>query len=144
MVPEIWSATDRIFYHFLPFYPFFALTTQKIKILKKWRKKKKKAWRYHFTHVYHKWRSYEVWFLRYGAYQTELLSFWTVFALLPPPLPNNLKNQNFENWKKHLKILSFYTCVPQNIIIWCMVPDVSSARTDFLCHFGPFFALLLP
>ena len=50
---------------FLHFHP---ITTQKIKF---W-KNEKSAWRYcHFTHVYHKWQSYDVWFLRYGVWQTE-------------------------------------------------------------------------
>ena len=36
---EISSLTDRIFYHFRLFFcPFIPLTTQKIKILKKWKK----------------------------------------------------------------------------------------------------------
>ena len=44
MVLEMWSVMERCFPHFGP---FFALTTRKIKILKKW----KNAWRhYHFTH----------------------------------------------------------------------------------------------
>ena len=48
--------------YFLPFYP---LTTRRITILKK-----KKVWRYYlFTCVYRKWKSYYVWFLRYGAQQ---------------------------------------------------------------------------
>ena len=62
------------------FCPFIFLTTRKINILKIW----KNAWRYyHFTHVYHKWQSYDVWFLRYGVQQTEFfvildrfLPFW--------------------------------------------------------------------
>ena len=64
------------------FCPFTPLTTQKIKILKKW----KKAWRYyHFTQVYHKWQSYDVWFLRYEAWLTKfLLSFWTAFCPFTP------------------------------------------------------------
>ena len=40
----LWSATDKMFSTFGPFFAFFSpppLTTQKIKILKKWRKKKK-------------------------------------------------------------------------------------------------------
>ena len=72
-VPEIRSMTDWIFYFglFLPFYP---LSTWKIKILKK----RKKDWRYHhFTLVYHKWQSYDVWFLRYEAPQTE---FFAIFG----------------------------------------------------------------
>ena len=31
---------------------------------------------------------------------------------LPFYAPNNPKNQNLKKWKKHLEILSFYTCVP--------------------------------
>ena len=55
MIPEIWSATDRIFSYFGPFLALLLLqppfTTQRIKILKKW----KEPWRYHdFTQVYHK------------------------------------------------------------------------------------------
>ena len=47
------------------FWPFTPLTTKKIKIKKK---NKKNTQRYsHFTYVYQKWRSYDVWFLRYGA-----------------------------------------------------------------------------
>ena len=48
--------------------------------------------------MYHKWKSHDVWFLRYGVCRTEPLSFWTFFCLFPPP--NNLKNQHFEKMKK--------------------------------------------
>ena len=51
--------------HFLPFYPTNNPKNQNLKKLKK-------AWRYyHFKHVYHKWQSYDVWFLRYWAWQTN-------------------------------------------------------------------------
>ena len=92
-------------HNFLSFWTvFFPLTTLKIKILKKW----KNTWRYyHFTNVYHKWQSYDVWFLRYGVQRTQF------FVILDCVFPlNNLKNQNFEKMKKHLEILSFYKCVP--------------------------------
>ena len=61
---------------FLSFWAIFCcftpLTTQKIKILKNW----KKAWRYyHFTHVYYKWQSYDVWFMRHGMQQTFFCHF---------------------------------------------------------------------
>ena len=53
MVPEIWSATDRIFYHFqssLPFYPPNNPKNQNFEEKKK--KKEKTAWRYyHFTQI---------------------------------------------------------------------------------------------
>ena len=38
MVHDIWSVTDRIFYHSGPFICSFTLWTQKIKIMKKWKK----------------------------------------------------------------------------------------------------------
>ena len=51
--------------------PFTPQTISKIKILKKWQKKN--TWRYnHFTNVYQKWQSYDVWFLRHGVQWTEL------------------------------------------------------------------------
>ena len=50
------------------FCPFTPLTTWK----SKFSKYKKTAWRYyHFTQFYHKWQSYDVWFLRYRVQQTE-------------------------------------------------------------------------
>ena len=52
-----------IFWTFMP----LPLTTERIKILKKWKKNK---WRYHhFTQAYHKWQSYDIWFLRYGTWR---------------------------------------------------------------------------
>ena len=48
--------------HFLPFYPPNNQENQNFE------KMKESTWRYyHFTHVYHKWQSYDVWFLRHGA-----------------------------------------------------------------------------
>ena len=67
---------------FLPiFCPFPRLTTQRIKILKKW----KSSWRFHhFTQVHHKWQSYDIWFLRYEVQQTEYFCcIGPFFALLP-------------------------------------------------------------
>ena len=45
----------------------------------------------HFTEVHHKLKSYEVWFLRYGAQQTEFLLIWIIFLPFYPP--NNPENQ---------------------------------------------------
>ena len=107
-VPEIWSTADRFFLSFwVIFCPFIPLLPWKNKIMKKW----KCNWRcYHFTLVHHKWQSYYVWFLRYGARQTESFVIFSYFLPFYPP--NNPENQNFEKMKKPLKISSFYTCVP--------------------------------
>ena len=106
MVLEVWSATDRIFCHSGPFIAL--LPTYGPKKLKFW-KNEKNTWRYHFMNVYHKWQSYDVWFLRYKAWQ-NFLSFWTVFCHFTSLTTRKIKI--LKNWKKHLEILSFYTCAP--------------------------------
>ena len=50
-----------------------------------------------FLHVYHKWRSSGVWFLRYKTQWTVLCHF-EPFSTFDPP--KSLKNQNFETMKK--------------------------------------------
>ena len=90
--------------HFLPFYHTIDP--------KNWNlgKKSKKTWRYYLlTHVYHTWRSCDVWLLRYKAQQIEFFVILGDFLPFDPPKP---KNQNFGKWEKHLEISLFYTCVP--------------------------------
>ena len=95
-----------------------------------------------YTYVYHKWQSHDVWFLRYGVQQTEFVFILDCFLLFYSP--NNPKNQNFEKWKKRLEIPLFYTCVPQMTIIWCKVPEIWSVTYRIFSHFGLYFALLFP
>ena len=93
------------------FCPFCPVTTQKIKILKK--KKKNSGRYYHFKHEYHKWKSYDVWFLRYVAQQMEF--FLILDHFLPFYTPSPLTTQRIKllkKWKKRLEISSFYTSVP--------------------------------
>ena len=104
----------------LSFWTIFCPFTQKIKIGKN---EKNTYTYYHFTHVYHKWQSYDVWCLRYQARQ-YFLSFWTIFCTFIPLTTRKIKILN--KWINHLEILSLYTCVPQMKIIWCMVPEIWS------------------
>ena len=109
-VPEILGDTDRNFCLFGPFFcPFTRLTTQKIKILKKW---KKIIWRcHHYDHLI-----YAYWDMKWDRHITQnVLSFWSTFALLPHYWSRKLK---FRKNVKKLEILSSCTRVP--------------------CHFGPF------
>ena len=120
--------------HFCTFTP---LTTQKIKTLEKW---ENACIYYHFTHVYHKWQLYDVRFLGCGAWQTEFLSFWTIFCPFTP-----LKTWKINIWKKWKKCLeiSFYTNVPKIMIICCLVPEIECVTYAILIFcFGLFFALL--
>ena len=60
-----------------------------------WKKIVKKPRRYYpFTHVYHKWKSYDAWFLRYKGTRDRVFSYLGPFFALWPP--NNPKNQIFE------------------------------------------------
>ena len=93
--------------YFLPFDPPNNL---KIKVFKKWKKSRRY---YHFTLVYHKWQSYDVWFLRYGAWQTEFFVSLDHYFLYPTVNP---KNQNFKKMKKK-KQNKTITKTPGDIII---------------------------
>ena len=90
-----------------------------------------------------KTRSYDVCLLRYGVFaQTFFCHFRPVSPFLPHYWPQKLKFG--KNVKKHLNILSFYTCVPLIKIIWCLVPEIwTSTDRIFLssralfCPFTP-------
>ena len=113
---------------------------------------KKIAWSYyHFTQVYHKWQSYNVWFLRYEVQQTEF--FVSLGQFLPFYFPNNLENQNFEKVKKvsgDVIILHKWTiddnhmmygswdmkCNKQNVLsswaIFCLFISITTRKTKIL------------
>ena len=87
------------------------------------------------------WR-YDLQFLIYRVWQTEIGKYRSFFALLSP-----LKTKKIgikKNWKKLLEISSFYTSVPKTTIIWGTVPETWSEAERIFSHFGSFFAFLLP
>ena len=96
MLPEIWSTTDIFFWHFGP---FFALLSNYWPWKLNFGKNVKNTWRYYlFTEVYHKWRSYDICFLRYTVWRTAFCVVWGHFLLFDPP--NNPKNRNLDQMKK--------------------------------------------
>ena len=74
----------------------------------------------------------------------SFLSFWAIVCplILLTTQKNKIKKNN-KKTKKRLEILSFYTCVPQLMVI-CMVPDIWRVTDRIYSHFGPFFALYPP
>ena len=62
---------------------------------------------HHFTHVYQKSQSCDVWFLRYRVRQKDFLSFWAIFFRFTHPT-NDLKNQTYEKkiikWDNHYDV----------------------------------------
>ena len=133
---------------FLSFWGIFCPFTPLAKIEKNWnqnlKKLRKHIWRYHFTHVHHKWQSYDVWFLRYGVQQTKFFVILDHFFFPFYPL-TTWKIKILKKWKKTLEISPFYTNVPKILIIDYTVPEIQCmADVIFIFHFGLFFALLPP
>ena len=131
---QIFLSCSTIFCRFNP------LTTQKWKSSKN----EKNTWiYYHFTHLYHKWQSYDVWFLKYGVWQTEY--FVNLDHFLPFYPLKIWKIKILKKWKKKPQdIIILHKCttnhdhsyaVPE---IWCMRDVI------VIFHFGLFFDLLPP
>ena len=83
--------------------------------------------------------------MMYGSWDIKhdkqsFLSFWAIFC--PLTLLTTYKIKFLKKWKTFLKILSLHTCIPQMMIIWCMVLEIWSTADRILCHFGLFFSLL--
>ena len=71
---DAWFLRHGAQQNFLSFWTIFChFTTLGPRKSKFW-KNEHHTWRYyHFTNVYYKWQSYDVWFLRYEVQQTEFL-----------------------------------------------------------------------
>ena len=138
LVPEIWSATDRIFCHSGP---FFALLPPYGPRKSKFSKNGKNNWRYyHFTNLNNS-------HMMYGSSDIEcnrqnILSFWTIFCHFTPLTTQKIKI--LEKWKKCLEISSIYNSVPKIMIICYTVPEIWCVTDVIIFYFGPFFALLPP
>ena len=89
--------------------------------------------------MYHKWRSYDIWFLKYRVWQTEIFDILDRFLPFQPI--HNLGNQNFNieknTWRYyHFKHLHHKW---ESYDVWFLRYGVQ--QTIFR-HSGPFFALL--
>ena len=127
---------------FCNFGPFFALLHPQQSRKSKFWKNEKSNWRcLHFTHAYQKSQSYDVWFLRYEAWQAEF--FVILGHFLPFYLTKNPKNQNFEKMKKkYLEISLFYKSVNKNhhqmlYCSWDMARDGCNFYFSFWAIFCP-------
>ena len=108
------------------------------------KKKKKNTAKYHyFTPVYQNFWWYDLQFLIFRAWQTEIVTFRSFFALLPPSKTPD--NQNFEKMEKNCWRY-YFTRVPKITNIWCTAPEIQSETCDFLSFwvvFRPFTPLTI-
>ena len=119
---------------------FFALLAHYWCWKLKFGKNVKNLWRYYpFTHVFHKSRSYDVWFLRYKDRVFVILGHF-----LPFDPPNNPENQSFEKMKKASgDIIILHSCTTKDHHIMYGSQDIQCNRQTFLsfwaifCSFTP-------
>ena len=83
--------------------------------------------------MHHKWQLYEVWFLRYGAQQTEFLLIWIIFLPFYPP--NNLENQKIPR-----DIIILHNFTENDIHMMYSSWDMERGRQNFL----PFWTIFCP
>ena len=129
--------------NFLLFWAIFILltllTTQKINILKKWKKTKQKTpgdiiiLHLGTTNDNH---------MMYGYWDTERdrQNFFSFWINLPP---NYQEIKILKKWKKRLEIWSFYMRVTKIMIICYAVPEIWHVTDIIIFHFGLFLTLLL-
>ena len=92
--------------------------------------------------MYHKWQSYDAWFLRYEVWQTEFFNILDYFLLFH--CPNNPENQNFEKMRttsRNIIILHKWVKNVNHMMYSCW--DMKCNRQNYLsfwvslCPFTP-------
>ena len=107
------------------------LTTQKIKILKKWKK------------GLHISRSYDVWFLKYEVRRTEFFVILDHFLSFDPP--NNPQNQNFQKKKESPgDIIILHLCTTNDDYMMYGSWDIKCNRHNFLSFWAMFCSFTPP
>ena len=112
------------------------LKTQKIRILKKWKKLLEISSFYTYVP-----KTTIIW----GTDRQNLWSFWAIFCPFNPLTTRKFKS--LKKLQKHLDMSSFYTCAPKITIKWYMLPKIWSVTDNFLSLWTtccPFTPLLTP
>ena len=89
----------------------------------------------------YEWESwwYDLQFLRYRVWQTEIDNYESFSAPLLPSLKT--KKIMLRKIKKIAGDVIILRLCTKNHDHWCMLPKIWSATDIFFCYFGPFFAL---
>ena len=94
--------------------------------------------------MYHKWQSYDVWFLRYEVWQS-FLSFWAIFCPFTPLTTQKIK---IKKKKKMIRtpedIIILQKCTKNHHHMLHCSWDMALGGLIVIFHLGLFFALLPP
>ena len=131
---KVWFLRYRVrqtdfFCHFEPFFAYLA--AWQFGKLKLWKNEKSIYKCHHFTHVYQKIRSHNVypfWDMERG--RQNFLSFWAIFCpfTLPAPSFNSPENQNVEKIKKPLGDIMYQMCTKNFDQMACSSWDIVRGR----------------
>ena len=144
MVPEIWSAQDRIFVvilgHFLPFYLPNSLKNENLKKMEKTPGDiiiLHKGTKNHDHRLYCSWdMTYEIWLI--NCY----FLFWAILVRITLPPPNSPKNETFKKMKKSpVDIIILQKCTKNHDNMLCCSWDMACDRCN--CYFS-FWAIFCP
>ena len=113
MVLEIPSATDKLFVILDQFLPFYPAKNPKNQNFEKIKKSSGEITTWHMCTINDNHMMHDPWDMKRDG--QNFLSFWTVFCSFTPLTTR--KTKILKNWKKHLEISSFYTCIPKVMII---------------------------
>ena len=92
-----------------------------------------------FTHMHHKLRSYDVWFMRYKVQKTKF--FVIMGHFLPFDLRSNQENENFEKIKKPPgDIIILHLCTTNDDHIMYGSWDIKRDKHNFLSFWAIFLA----
>ena len=114
-----------------PLPPISPVTTQKIKIKKKWNKHLEKSSFYTSEP--------KIMIICYTVLEVWHVLFFILVYFLPFYPLTVQKIKISKKRKEHLKISSLYLCVPKIIIRWCMVPEIwciTDGQTEKLTSTG--------
>ena len=111
-----------------------------VTMLNFFKKIKKNTCRYnYFTPLYQNSQSYDLQFLRYWMWQTEIMGYF-----LPFYQTKNQKKIGISKKWRLLEISWFYTAAPKTLIIWYTVPEIRSERQNFLSFWTIFWPFTIP
>ena len=120
------------------FCPFASLTTQKIKILKKWKKRPGDTTILNMCTINYSHMRYGSWHIKCDG--QNFLSFWTMFC--PFPSLTTPKIKTLKQWKKMLRdIIILHKCTRYDNHMMYGSWDMKHDRQNFLSFWTVFYPL---